>query len=118
MKMRKPELYFQGKKMWYLQEIFALQRGRSHSAGCVRRRLLVACFSSQVRGVGRILCLTLLSRQLQEGKGRGLRAAACLVSAKFYGCLPPALCCSSSAPLAAWSYGSPWCIQILLGWIS
>lgn len=80
--------------------------------------LFVASFSSQVHGVGCILCLTLLLRQLQEGKGRGLRAAARLISAKFSGCLPLALCYASSAPLAAWSYSSPWCIQILLGWIS
>lgn len=80
--------------------------------------LFVACFSSQVYGVGRILCLTLLLRQLQEGKGRGLRAAARLISAKFSSCFPLALCYASSASLGAWSYSSPWCIQILLGWIS
>lgn len=117
---RNPELCFQGKFGICRSGICAAVRWKPQCwlQPSELRGLFVACCSSQVHGVGRILCLTLLLRRLQEGKGRGLRAAARLISAKFSGCLPLALCCASSAPLAAWSYSSPWCIQILLGWFS
>lgn len=63
----------------------------------------------------RIACVFFLSSsfvwlyccvQPQGGKGRREIAAAPLISAKLYGCLPLALCYASTAPLAALSYSS------------